>query len=332
MSEPSFKLSSFLQKKDLVIWLRLGRVSNLPTVWSNVLVGVCLGLFTASTLTVSWLSMVVVVVLLWMALTAFYVGGMFLNDAFDAAIDAHERPERPIPAGQVSRITVFIAGGGLQVAGICLVYVAASLATGKPLIPTLFASLLAFTIVLYNAWHKGNPVSPLLMALCRVLVYLTCAATVTGLMLTQPLILACLCMLVYLSGLTAIAKQENLNQLSGSWPLLLLFLPIPLAFLVARQFHWLPLLTGAGFIIWVVLTRNHLARGGAGVIGQSVARLIAGISLLDMLIVAALFVTVGSGGIATGSFAMVVIVVVLCLFCLACFLLTRRWQQQIPGT
>ena len=31
----------------------------------------------------------------------FYIGGMYLNDAFDRDIDARERPERPIPSGHV---------------------------------------------------------------------------------------------------------------------------------------------------------------------------------------------------------------------------------------
>ena len=62
--------------------LRLGRVSNLPTVWTNVLVGAALG-------GASWASWGdwgrVVLVLL--AMSAAYVGGMFLNDAYDAEID-----------------------------------------------------------------------------------------------------------------------------------------------------------------------------------------------------------------------------------------------------
>ena len=42
-----------------------------------------------------------------LAFSLFYTGGMFLNDAFDAQFDAQHRPERPIPAGDVSRSTVF---------------------------------------------------------------------------------------------------------------------------------------------------------------------------------------------------------------------------------
>ena len=72
--------------------LQLGRISNLPTVWSNVLVGALLG---GATLDDARLP------LLMAAMSLFYVGGMFLNDAFDRTFDARHRPERPIPSGQV---------------------------------------------------------------------------------------------------------------------------------------------------------------------------------------------------------------------------------------
>ena len=40
-------------------------------------------------------------VVLGLAVSLFYVGGMYLNDAFDAGWERQHRPERPIPAGQV---------------------------------------------------------------------------------------------------------------------------------------------------------------------------------------------------------------------------------------
>ena len=93
---------------DLGVALRLGRVSNLPTVWTNVLAGIVLaGADPASAL--------VIPVLLGASLL--YVGGMYLNDAFDAEIDARHRSSRPIPAGLVQRQTVFQAGFGMLAAG-----------------------------------------------------------------------------------------------------------------------------------------------------------------------------------------------------------------------
>jgi 4-hydroxybenzoate polyprenyltransferase len=75
--------------------LRLGRVSNLPTVWTNALAGAVLA---AGVSFAAW-----PVVTAALALSLFYVGGMWLNDGFDAEVDARERPERPIPAGEIGR-------------------------------------------------------------------------------------------------------------------------------------------------------------------------------------------------------------------------------------
>ena len=62
--------------------LRLGRVSNLPTVWTNALAGVAL----AGASPWQW-----AVLPAALGLSLAYLGGMYLNDAFDSAIDARER-------------------------------------------------------------------------------------------------------------------------------------------------------------------------------------------------------------------------------------------------
>ncbi len=73
----------------LATLLLLGRVSNLPTVWSNCLAGwlVAGGGEVRS--------------LLWLSLgaTFHYLSGTYLNDAIDAQFDAQHRRERPIPSG-----------------------------------------------------------------------------------------------------------------------------------------------------------------------------------------------------------------------------------------
>src|SRR5262245_66174402 len=71
--------------------LMLGRVSNLPTVWSNCLAGWLLG---GGGLAARF-------VLLCSGATFLYVGGMYLNDAFDVEFDREFRRDRPIPAGAI---------------------------------------------------------------------------------------------------------------------------------------------------------------------------------------------------------------------------------------
>src|SRR5258708_39014647 len=83
----------------------LGRVSNLPTVWTNVLAGVAL-----AALEPEWK----VVLPVGLAVSLLYVAGMYLDDAFDRGPDA--RVERPIPRGEVSARLVFKAGFGVMAA------------------------------------------------------------------------------------------------------------------------------------------------------------------------------------------------------------------------
>ena len=67
----------------LSVALRLGRVSNLPTVWSNTLAGTVIAggePWRLGTLLAA------------LGISLLYVAGMYLNDAFDREIDANEGP------------------------------------------------------------------------------------------------------------------------------------------------------------------------------------------------------------------------------------------------
>ena len=148
----------------LSVALKLGRVSNLPTVWSNVLTGTALAGSAAADCRL---------LLLVVSLSLFYVGGMFLNDAFDHAFDAKARPERPIPSGQVSAIQVHAVGFGMMgVALALLAWVGYRYQPPTQWRPVAGGFALAAAIVFYNWHHKNNPLSPLIMGVCRTLVYL----------------------------------------------------------------------------------------------------------------------------------------------------------------
>jgi 4-hydroxybenzoate polyprenyltransferase len=284
--------------------LRLGRVSNLPTVWTNAATGIVLaGGALDSPATLPLLT----------ALSLFYVGGMYLNDAFDARIDAIERPERPIPSGRVSARTVFTAGFAMLAAGVVLLlWVGYGLPGGTGPWPGLCGLALAGAIVLYNRHHKDNPLSPALMGLCRVLVYLA-----AGLAFAVPppaiLWLAALLLLCYLIGLTYVAKQENLGEVANLWPLLFLAAPVIYALL-----HALDSPTGAAlfalFAIWVGIALWFLKRRRPGDVPRAVVSLIAGIALLDAVLIAA----AGAPGVAW--------------LAVAGFALTLGLQRLVPGT
>jgi len=203
--------------KRVAIYLRLGRVSNLPTVLTNVLAGAVLA-------GVPLHARRVAVAMLAMSLA--YTAGMFLNDAFDRRADARDRPDRPIPAGLIAPLEVFVVGYGLLGLGVGLVAATA-------LWPAL---ALAGAIVAYDAWHKTNPLSPAVMALCRALVYVTAAYAVGG-SLRGAVAVGALAMFAYLVALTWWAKRggphvakliagisllDGLAMLCGGAPLLAL--------------------------------------------------------------------------------------------------------------
>lgn len=281
--------------------LALGRVSNLPTVWTNLLVGLVLaGAGPAHPSALPLLG----------ALTLFYVGGMYLNDYFDAAIDAAERPERPIPSGRVARSTVGGLGAGMLVLGIGLV-VMVGLRAGSPWAP-LAAVALAACIVLYDVHHKNNPLSPLVMGLCRILVYL-CAALAVVAPPPTALLIAAGAALCYLIGLTYVAKQENLSRVTNLWPLAFLAAPVILGLILAvdAPLVWPFLLA---FVVWIGVALRFVFRRAPGDIPRAVVSLIAGISLLDAVFVA----SAGEAALAA--------------LCLAAFALTLALQRIVSGT
>jgi 4-hydroxybenzoate polyprenyltransferase len=288
----------------LSVALRLGRISNLPTVWTNTLVGVTLAggaLLDAR------------VPLLLVALSLFYIGGMFLNDAFDREFDARTRPDRPIPAGQVTASTVFSSGFGMLGIGVLLlVAVGYAFADGTGWRAPAAGLLLAAAVVLYDSYHKNNPLSPLLMGVCRMLVYITAALAISA-SLPAALVVAALVLLAYLIGLTYTAKREHLNELGSVWPLAALAVPLIYGVVVALRsplvWPFLLLLTG-----WVLYALWLLRRRGRDDVPRAVVSLIAGIPLVDAVILC------GAGAVQ------------LSIVAVAAFVLTLALQRVVPGT
>ncbi len=276
--------------------LRLGRVSNLPTVWTNTLAGAVLA--GASGFGPQF-------ALMLFAFSLFYTGGMFLNDAFDAQFDAAQRPERPIPSGEVGGREVFGFGYGMMAGGVALLaWIGAA--------PALAGLALAAAITYYDWNHKKNLFSPVVMGLCRVLVYVG-AALCTTLVLPAALWIGAALMLCYLIGLTYIAKQENLGKVENLWPLVFLAAPVAYGAWLATAYavvgiFWL-LFSG-----WMLVALWFLRRRAKGDIPRAVVSLIAGISLLDAMLIA------GTGSLALAGLA------------LAGFGVTLFFQRYISGT
>lgn len=281
----------------LVTLLKLGRVSNLPTVWTNVLAGTVLASGTVQ----SWRFAVVL-----LAMSLLYVGGMYLNDYFDRAIDAAERPSRPIPAGEISAAAVAAFGFGMLGAGVTLMA-----ATG--LAAALSGALLALAIVAYDVFHKGNPGAPVVMGLCRALVYCGAAAAASATVPTGVMI-AALALLAYVAGLTYAARQESYDRVGNLWPLVLLSAPMLLALPALAQgaaaaLVYVTLAGCAAYAVYLLAMRPV-----PGAVSRAVGLLIAGICLVDATLLA-----------STGA-------IVPALAAVLAFPLTLFLQKHIAGT
>ncbi len=95
------------------------------------------------------------------ASVALYWAGMALNDYADRVVDARERPERPIPSGQISPAQALAVASGLTMSGLAL----AAAGGGRDALRV--ATALAGTIWAYDWWLKHTPAGPVGMAACR---------------------------------------------------------------------------------------------------------------------------------------------------------------------
>jgi hypothetical protein len=255
-----------VQLRTLLI---LGRVSNLPTVWSNCLAGWLLSdggsLFRLA--------------LVCFGTSCLYIGGMYWNDAFDANFDRQYRKERPIPSGAIPEEQVWLWGlFWLGTGTISLIFLDKTTA-----ILTLF--LLGF-IVVYDAVHKMITFSPVLMSACRFFLYLVAASVglqgVTGLAIWSALALA-----AYIVGLSYIARKESARGVLRYWPCFLLAAPLVLAWFANGEGFATPaLFLSLILALWIVACLRHTFWSAERNIGRTVSGLLAGIVLADLLAVA----------------------------------------------
>jgi hypothetical protein len=135
-------------------WLELLRPANVATAAADVLAG-------ATVAGLTWPFPGLAPLLL--AGLCLYAGGIVLNDFFDHHLDAHERPERPLPSGRVQPALAATAGLACLAAG---VLAAAASSTSSALV----ALATAAAVLLYDAVTKKHPLAgPFTMGLCRAL-------------------------------------------------------------------------------------------------------------------------------------------------------------------
>ena len=204
-------------------------------------------------------------------LSVFYIGGMWLNDAFDAEIDAAERSGRPIPSGEIERSTVFAVGAGLLAFGILAGFGFGTAAGASAL-------ALAAAVLLYDWIHKRTALSPMIMGGTRFFCYVFAASAVG--VLSTPVLIGALGLFAYIVGLTYAAKQEAYDRIGRAWPLAVLMLPLIIAVVFAAG-DVLSLSICAALAAIMAIALRLLFRRAKGDVPRAVVTLIAGISLYD---------------------------------------------------
>lgn len=261
-------------KSKLNAFLVLGRMSNLPTVWSNItLAWILTGARSFGTLA----GMLI-------AGSLMYTGGMFLNDCFDVGFDTAHRPERPIPSGQISLFMAGVWGASMMVTGWLLIAI-------HGLIPAIYAAFLTGLVLLYNKWHKGNPLSPWIMAGCRVFLILSAAAAFSPATAVpeSSILWSAIAVGSYIVGLTYIAKAESAPVKKKSTygeAIILLVLPWGITFVHFHdRFTVQSCLASVCATAWTLFILAPVLGRKKVNVGKMVSGLLAGIPLIDALIV-----------------------------------------------
>jgi 4-hydroxybenzoate polyprenyltransferase len=177
-------------------WLALIRPPNIPTVPGDPLAGFMLA---ASSDAAFWKALPCVA-----ASVLLYMAGLVWNDCADYEKDRKERPDRPLPAGHVSRRAAALTGVGLAASGIGV-----SGFSGPATV--VVAVVLAGLIVCYDFGSKrSRAAGSVNMGLCRgASLLLGASAAGVHALCRPPVVAAAAGITAYISAVTLIASRET---------------------------------------------------------------------------------------------------------------------------
>ena len=201
-------LAKTVPAKRLLAWLQLLRLPTVFTAMADILCGFLVGAASSGAGEPNWC----VLPCLLLSSAGLYLGGMVLNDVFDARLDAVERPERPIPSGRVSIRSAATAGGLLLVIGL-VAAIAAWFIVDRVGHSLFIATMTAVSVLIYDTVLKTTWAGPFSMASCRFLNLALGAATAVsaaGAVMSwqQPVLGAAMGLAVYIVGVTWFARNE----------------------------------------------------------------------------------------------------------------------------
>jgi len=291
-------------------WMNMLRISNSPTIVSNVMVGVALAIVAHKE---QWVDHLIPrplhiakpIVVITFVLLLLYFAGMVLNDAFDAKRDNMHRPNRPIPQGIIAARQAWWTGLIMTAIAILISFtlgVGAGIATVA----------LSFYILLYTFLHHSPIAAIPLMAICRALVYIVAVVSFSS-NPTEALLFFCVVIAAYTAILTTIGSFEHEERVRFPF---LVFINILLA-LVPVIFYgmqspiaWIAFVV---FTIWMILASWDF-RLSNNTPTSGMHKLLAGFALLDCVLIASI-----------GQYNIMIISVL-------CFILTVAAHRKILGT
>lgn len=262
-------------------WLELARVSNLPTVWSNILAAWLLAGGRWNWHPLAWLIA---------GGSLIYTGGMILNDAADVKFDREFRKERPLPSGRVSVATAWTFGIVSLIAGFAM------MVWGAEACIWLTGALIV-AIVAYDFYHKPWVGSVFIMGSCRTLLFLSAASAVTGALNWSgyhEVILKAVALGGYVVGLSLVARNEASSAKSKApnitAALLLLGMPVcsGMTYSFINQHSTAGLLMSVGLALFLWLAVRKMKSDPPRSIGPAVGILLSGIVLTDALAVSSI--------------------------------------------
>jgi len=275
--------------------LSTARVANIPSVVGNVWLGVVLGILSND--------VVVVLKIPWnsasrlaLAGVALYVAGNFLNDWMDRGWDAEHRSERALPRG------LFPAGlyAGLAVAlGLLGVGLAATVDTRCAII----AGMIVAGICIYTVWHKRSAWAVIPMGLCRALL------PVMGFTAFHPdphgIWPAAVGLFCYIMGLSLSARHESMAEPPRRVAVMARGLLLATVILMAwqhtafQQRFLLEIAGAAPYLIWTGTCLKFRRKP----VSALVCGLLAGIPLVDWMVLLPVFLALAGSGAGWSGFA-----------------------------
>ena len=188
-------------------WFRLFRLPNLLSVPGDPLAGFLIAA-AGHVDRAMFLPMLAVMA----ASVCLYMFGLALNDIVDIETDRIERPDRPLPSGQITVAQAKAAAIAAALSGLNLAWVAG-------LTALCVAGVLAFTILAYNRFKRLSVLGVCAMGLCRGLSALLGVAAVRPEWFAEcpgrlaiPVGLAVAVVFAYVVAVSVIAKDETADE------------------------------------------------------------------------------------------------------------------------